>query len=285
MKRIILLTCGFVLIFSTAILADEKSFDIQGFTAIQFTTPGHLFLTQSNHTTISVSGPTKVIKDIVLKKQGDTLTIKKRWRLFGSHTEDWQRLKIMISLPTLSKVSTSSSGAVESLTPFTDVHHIALKTSSSGGLMMVVSADSIEAVSSSSGSIHINGQADQLQLNTSSDGDITFSGEVFSYLKAVSSSSGNITCEISPRTILARIVLKASSGGNIGISGQANHVEASASSSGNLLLKELICDSMKLRVSSSGMASVNVTGYLDAKTSSSGDVINHYTRWNIKKSV
>ena len=126
----------------------------------------------------------------------------------------------------------------------------------------------------SSGSIRLEGKVALLKLKTSSRGDIEFSGEITENLQAATSSFGKIRCESSPAFVVPESRLKISSFGDIILIGKGNRVEVKSSSAGNFMLGDFQCKAMKVDLTSSGNAYVDVTGYLEMKTSSTGRIVN-----------
>jgi putative autotransporter adhesin-like protein len=254
--------------------AEEKHYPFSGFTKINFSTPGNLHLSESDEYRIIVEGTEDQIEDIVIQKKGSVLEIEKRWSLFGIDSVSLDGIVLRISIPRLEAATASSSGSIHGQNRFTRANRLKLVTSSSGSLTLSAQAEEIQAVTSSTGSITLSGKAAKLTLEARSSGNIEFSGDISEKLKAETSSVGNIVCELTPHTVVPDSQLQIRSVGNISVTGKGTRVEANSSSAGDLLLKYFLCNDMKIDLTSSGSAYINVTGKLDMNSSSSGRIIN-----------
>ncbi len=276
MKKIIL--TGILLsmsLFCMTIFAEEKRYSFKDFSEIQYSIPGTMYLTQADQYQIVLKATKRQMGKIEIQKRGNSLIIDEKWSLFGSRLISLKGIEIHISVPVLNAVTASSSGSVHGLTTFTSAKKMQLRTSSSGDIALSAQADNVEAICTSSGSIRLSGKVASLKLKTSSRGDIDFSGKITEYLQATTSSFGEIRCESSPAFVVPESRLKTSSFGDITVIGKGNLVEAKSSSGGNLRLGDFQCKSMKVDLSSRGNAYINVTEYLEMKTTSKGKIVNH----------
>jgi Putative auto-transporter adhesin, head GIN domain len=254
--------------------AEEKSYSFKDFTEIEFSTAGSLYLTQSDQYRVVLEGAKEQIEDIVIQQNGNLLVIKQEWSLFGLGDVDLNGITVRIDVPKLEAITASNSGSIHGQTRFANLEGLKIVTSSSGDISLSAKAESVEVISSSSGSIRLDGTITSLSLETGSSGNIAFSGVITEKLSATTTSMGKIRCDLISNTIVPESRLKISSMGNIIVSGMGKHVEASSSSAGNFLLKDFQCEEMKIDLTSSGNAVVNVTGTLDMNTSSSGRIKN-----------
>ena len=265
----------YITIFCMTAFTAEKRYSVEGFSEIHYSIPGTLYLTQSNQFQIIVKGTREQIEDMVIEKNGNVLSIEQEWSLFGIGSASLEGVEVRIELPSLEAVTTSSSGSIQGLTTFSNSNTIKIAAGSSGNISLSVQADTIEANSSSSGSVQLKGNVAVLVLETTSSGEIGFSGEVTESLQASASSIGKITCELDTNTVVPESRLNIGSLGDITVTGKGDRVVAESSSGGDLLLKEFQCNDMKVNLSSAGSAFINVIGYLDMNTSSSGRIVNH----------
>ena len=273
MKIIISVILMYLWLLCVPSFAEEKSYSFKDFTEIEFSTAGSLYLTQSDQYRVVLEGTKEQIEDIVIQKNGTLLVIKQEWSLFGLGDVDLNGITVLVDVPRLEAITASSSGSIHGQTRFANLEGLTIATSSSGDISLSAEADRVEVISSSSGSIRLDGIVASLFLETASSGDIEFSGEITEKLNATNTSMGKIRCELDTDTVVPESRLKVRSMGNIIVSGQGKHIEASSSSAGKLLLKDFLCENMKLDLTSSGNAVVNVRGTLDMNTSSSGRVV------------
>ncbi len=274
MRIIISVVVMYLCLLCMPSFAEEKSYSFIDFTEIQFSTAGSLYLYQSDQYRIVLEGTREQIENVVIQQNGNLLIIKQEWSLFGLGDVDLNGIIVRVDVPRLEAITASSSGSIHGKTRFANLEGLKIVTSSSGDISLSAEVESVEAVSSSSGSIRLVGKVASLVLETSSSGNIAFSGEITKKLNATTTSMGTIRCDLISNTIVPESRLKISSMGDIIVSGVGKWVEASSSSAGKLLLGDFQCEEMKIDLTSSGNALINVTGKLDMNTSSSGRIKN-----------
>ena len=107
------------------------------------------------------------------------------------------------------------------------------------------------------------------ELVTNSSGDFIGKNTIsVDRLGLVTNSSGNISLDLQVEQLYSRIL----SSGDLYLSGVVNKHEASIYSSGNIHAFNLITDTTKIIINSSGDAEVYVSNILDVRINSSGDV-------------
>ncbi len=124
-------------------------------------------------------------------------------------------------------------------------------------------------------------EADRLTLATSSSGSVDVGRVLADEVTLRTSSSGAVSVdELEAETLEVEL----SSSGDVLASGRVGEQEVILSSSGSYRGGDMESADARVRVSSSGTATVWVTGSLDASTSSSGDVA-YYGSPNVRESA
>lgn len=190
--------------------------------------PGH------SSTTVTVSGPDKVISYVEVKKNGSTLNI----RLKDNRPKrlDLKGVTVNVNAPVVSSISASSAADIDIIGDYKANGPLKVKASSSGDVnFSTLSATALDIDVSSSGDVEIvTANTSIADLSASSSGDIEIKVMTCTELSTVASSSGDIEIEsLSGKKIGA----SASSGGDIEIkhlSGES--VNASASSGASITL-------------------------------------------------
>ena len=139
----------------------------------------------------------------------------------------------------------------------------AVKASSSADVKFVNTnkSSSLEVVVSSSGSVSGSFDCSDLLIEASSSGDF----------------AGTITA--------VTVDIKASSSGDVVLKGKAKNLIVKASSSSDCELKNLAVEKATIEASSSADVEVTVTASVDAKASSSADVVIYGNPVNVSKEV
>ncbi len=190
--------------------------------------PGH------NSTSVTVSGPDKVISYVEVKKNGSTLNI----RLKDNHPKrlDLKGVTVTVNAPVVSSISASSAADIDVIGDYKVNGTMKVAASSSGDVnFSTLSASALHIDASSSGDVEIiTVNSSNANLSASSSGDIEIKVMTCSELNTVASSSGDIEIgSLSGK----RIAASASSGGDIevkNLSGES--VNASASSGASIKL-------------------------------------------------
>lgn len=105
-------------------------------------------------------------------------------------------------------------------------------------------------------------------ISATSSGDVICDGLETEKLELNLSSSGNIEILLNVEMLEVGI----SSSGDLIVFGESKNQNVRLSSSGNYMAEELISSECTIKISSSGDATVNVSDYLDANLSSSGNL-------------
>lgn len=227
--------------------------------------PGH------NSTSVTVSGPDKVISYVEVKKNGSTLNI----RLKDNRPKrlDLKGVIVTVNAPAVSSISASSAADIDVIGSYSVKGPMNVKASSSGDVnFTTLSASALDIDVSSSGDVEIvTANTTIANLSASSSGDIDIKVMTCPELNTVASSSGDIEIEsLSGKKINAN----ASSAGGIEIkhlSGES--LEAGASSGASIKLTGKV---VRGQFSASSGATINKTGLQvndnSVSTSSGGTV-------------
>ncbi|MDM1345555.1 DUF2807 domain-containing protein [Myroides marinus] len=192
------------------------------------------------------------MKDVKTEVSGGQLRIyidqekKKNW---GFNSNDFGKVKVTVSNPTLEGVALSSS--------------------SKFNLLNKAKAKSFDVKVSSSA--RYNGelvQADNLSLEASSSASIDGKFEVMNNASLSASSSAKVEASLKAKSAS----LGVSSSARINVSGSATTADASASSSGSIKGSDFTVKTLDGKASSSGSMLFNVTDEVSGRASSSGKV-------------
>ncbi|MCG8572089.1 MAG: DUF2807 domain-containing protein [Spirochaetes bacterium] len=271
LKKYVIIFILLSLTFS-AVFAEKYDYAIKNFSEIRYSIAGDLYVTQGRQFKVTLEATPQQKKKIVIKRSGSVLEIRRVRSLFGINLTSFKGIVIRVELPVLQRVSTSSSGSVYGQSSFTKAKLFKMNTSSTGSISLEVKAEQIEGSCSSSGSINLMGETDELFLKTSSSGDINFKGKVRELLKTTISSTGKIYIELPRNHTVSEGNFKISSSGDLTVIGKGDQITANSSSSGDLLLDQFTCQSMQIKLSSSGNGRVHVSDKLNVQISGSGSV-------------
>ena len=139
-----------------------------------------------------------------------------------------------------------------------------------------------EIKASSSGVVKILNlnKSEYLNITVSSSGSVKGNFECEN-ASIAASSSGTFSAEL----VAKNTSMEASSSGTIALKGRATHLDCKASSSGDCNLKDFKVENAMVSGSSSAMIAVQVSKALNAKASSSADIIYYGNPANVTKDV
>lgn len=181
-----------------------------------------------------------------------------------------QKVKYYVTLNHINFLAASSAGDIHA--PNIKEDELVLKVSSAGDIdLKNVHADILDVSISSAGDVTLlDFVGREFDLNISSAGDFTADRVEADNVDMGLSSSGDARVDfLSCNNLEANV----SSAGDVRINdGRADEMDIGLSSSGDFKAGQVKSQKAKVRISSAGDASVYVSGYLDAKTSSSGSV-------------
>ncbi|WP_224998146.1 head GIN domain-containing protein [Cesiribacter sp. SM1] len=198
---------------------------LTGFTKLSIGVPAEVRLSK---------GPFKVqlegddLDEIETQVKGDQLVIKRKndkWSFFGNNFE---KVVIYISMPSLEAVALSGSGKLESKDQFS-ASHMKLNVSGSGRMHLPVAADKLDAHVSGSGDIETSGTASVLNAHISGSGKVMAEGLRASEVEVHISGSGN--CSVHADNKLDAHI---SGSGNVNYTGSPTSVNARTSGSGKI---------------------------------------------------
>ncbi|MBI9098199.1 MAG: DUF2807 domain-containing protein [Spirochaetaceae bacterium] len=225
----------------------SQEFNVSDFHSIKNSISADLEIYLGEQQRIEAFGKRSAIKRLKIYVQNGELIIRRKWSLLPMPLRD---IKIRIAMEgyDILSLGLSSSGNAEIIGQI-KAEKTEFKTSSSGSITAGGDVEYLSASISSSGNIDFTGVNRELDLRISSSGDMRISTQAIK-IKAVSSSSGNLMIE-----------------------GAAIEAEIKLSSNGDFLGKDFIVEEADVILSSSGNAELSILKELNAKLSSSGNLL------------
>jgi len=205
------------------VVTKERS--VGEFTGIKVSTGIDVYLTQGSNTSLSVEAAENLHEYIKTEVRDGILHVFKKVRFVDSKVH-----KAHVTMNQIESLGTSSAGDIFGENTI-KVGELKLSASSSGDIKVDVDADKIFVDCSSSGDIVLSGKADYLKASASSSGDLKAGELKVKEAKVRSSSSADITVNVS-ETLIA----SASSSGDIRYYGDPK-LEKHVSSSGSVKRK------------------------------------------------
>ncbi len=182
-----------------------KTLDLSSFTGIGLGIAANVILTQGSQQSVKVEGQANIIDNIKTRVSGEN------WHIgFEKNANNYKSVTIYITVPTLTEVSVSGSGRLESTNHFPNLDELDVNVSGSGRVQLDVGAAAISTNLSGSGKVKMAGSTDKHRITisgsggvqsydlTANDCKITISGSgkckvhVKDQLKATVSGSGDV---------------------------------------------------------------------------------------------
>lgn len=217
MKRLLLSVFFIISIMLVASAQKGRVYVVQNFIGISYSLPVNLQVSISDKYEVKASGPAEDIDNIVVEKNGNSITIKSKSNRhrFDSDT------RLYVSLPVLSKISMSGSGNIsvngvvksESLTvdlagsgdiqfQAMDINKASISVAGSGNVKLKDSSKATYGIYRVAGSGDISFtalQAKKVDVNIAGSGNVkAFASED---LNVKIAGSGNLTCTGSPKNV------------------------------------------------------------------------------------
>ena len=205
------------------VVTKERS--VGEFTGIKVSTGIDVYLTQGSNTSLSVEAAENLHEYIKTEVRDGILHVFKKVRFINSKVH-----KAYVTMSQIESLRTSSAGDIFGENTI-KAGELKLNASSSGDIKVDVNVDKIFVDCSSSGDIVLSGKADYLKASASSSGDLKAGELKVKEAKVRSSSSADITVNVS-ETLIA----SASSSGDIRYYGDPK-LEKHVSSSGSVKRK------------------------------------------------
>ncbi|MBS7255590.1 head GIN domain-containing protein [Flavobacterium branchiicola] len=183
-----------------------------------------LVIEQSDSTEIKVEADDNLQKEIITKVENGTLVISCKFNSYRNVTMK----KVTVKMPKIEKIEASSASSVHSKNVLTG-ENVQLEASSAASMDVNVESDNIALDSDSGSSINITGKALKVKTSVSSGGSIEATKLLANDIDADASSGGTVS--VHP---IVSLKAQASSGGNISYDITPKTIEKSQSSGGNI---------------------------------------------------
>lgn len=202
----------------------SQDLNIRGFTGVANSLHANITLTRGSDYQVTIEGQQNIIDIIKSNVAGGVLKFST-----DKSIRNAKRLQIHITMPTLTYVSVSGSGKLQTSSKFDNLGDLDVKVSGSGDIRLNVEASDVNGRVSGSGDLYIKGSADQFQIGISGSGDIDAEYLSVSDLDAKISGSGSAVVNVT-NSIDASI----SGSGTIRYRGNPDKVKSRVSGSGSV---------------------------------------------------
>jgi len=143
-----------------------ENYNLPFFSEIDLKIEAEVVLTQGETPSVTVEGEENILEVLNLDVRNRQWEIK-----FDQWVDDYETLRIFITVEDLRKVIITGSGDIRTESPFL-VDEMELRLNGSGDLFFQTEADKIDARITGSGSMDLQGQTDFLDVSVSGSGDL-----------------------------------------------------------------------------------------------------------------
>jgi len=188
--------------------ADEKTFDVSGFTGVDSSAGVNVDVSVGSDFSVRATSSEKGLERLSVEVKGDTLHIGRQWR------NNWGRspsVQVAVTMPKLESLEASSGSSIDA-----------------DGV--IASDFNIDA--SSGATIVVEGSCDDVEIDVSSGASIDAEDLKCSKVVADGSSGGSISAAAA-----TKLVAEASSGSSIRVYGSPEYVDIDKSSGGSVKIK------------------------------------------------
>lgn len=246
-----------------------RTINVSGFNEIKTGQSITVNYVEAPTTLVTVTAPEDAMDNISVRTVGDCLECS----IKGNCTfQRGQSVIVNVSAPGVSEFDASSSATINIASLRRYGMNIELDASSSATInAAAITCEQLSADASSSADININGaDVNTLEADASSSADISIKGMTCVNAEIEASSSADVEAALA---VSGKLEAEAKSSSTIKLSGTANWVDFSASSSGDIKAEELAAPSGNLKASSAGSIRSHVTN-ANVSKSSAGSVSN-----------
>jgi hypothetical protein len=145
----------------------KETLDVDDFNAVTLAFSGNVYLQQGNTQSVVVEAQKNIIENIETEVRNGHWKIK-----FDKSVRKHDRVKIFITVPTLTEANISGSGDIDSEGKFTGLGDFKSRISGSGDINMDIEAKDVTSTISGSGGIKLSGSADAIDIQISGSGDV-----------------------------------------------------------------------------------------------------------------
>ena len=200
----------------------NRQLKLDDFTGMHLSISGTVYLEQGPQR-VEISAQENILNNITTTVDGGIWKIK-----MSEPARNYKDVTIRISIPELSHASVNGSGDIIGESSFNNLNDLAVKISGSGGIVLDVDAQAIDAGISGSGDIALGGTANSLEMGISGSGDIEAFDLAVNDCEIRVSGSGN--CEVNVKDNLD---VKVSGSGDVYYKGRPA-IKSRVSGSGEL---------------------------------------------------
>ena len=145
----------------------EKTLKLDAFEGITLAFSGDVYIQQGSTQSVKVEGQQNIIDNIL------TEVSDKHWKIkFDRPVKKHEKVKVYITIPTLTEASLSGSGNIYGKGKFSNLKDVNISLSGSGNIDMEVDANTIESRLSGSGNIVLAGAAEGFSIRISGSGNV-----------------------------------------------------------------------------------------------------------------
>lgn len=244
-----------------------KTLQFKGINAVELATIGDMYIEFGNKEELTIKAEDNIIDYFEIEMIGETLRIDLKEKISLRPSKP---IKYYLTVKSLESLATTSAGDI--IAPDFDGDKLKVKVSSAGDIELGnLNINDLEITMSSAGDVTFKTfNGDQIDVSISSAGDLHADKIIAEEAEIVLRSAGDARINY---LAVKSLDVSISSAGDVRIDdGEVAKLEVRQSSSGDFRAENVICQNAKVRTSSSGDASLQVSLYLDAKTSSSGSI-------------
>ncbi|HFA50013.1 MAG TPA: DUF2807 domain-containing protein [Bacteroidetes bacterium] len=167
-----------------------RTLDLSSFDALSLGIDAELYLSQGIQS-VKIEGQQNIL-DLINTDVKDN-----KWKIrFSENVRNYEKIKIWVSIPHLTKAGVSGSGDIVGQTPFKNLDDLKLAVSGSGDIELDADSRSLEGAVSGSGRIHVDGNTGDCEFRISGSGDIDAYGLVSENCKVKISGSGDASVNV-----------------------------------------------------------------------------------------
>jgi len=245
----------------------KKSIDIKNVEGVNLATIGDMYIEYGDREELVIEAEDNYINYFEIEIRNNILRVSMESDISINTTK---KVKYYLTLKKIEYLATTSAGDIHAPDIFGT--KLKVKVSSAGDMnLQDIDVDDLNIDISSAGDVVLGAyKGENLNVDISSAGDLSAERIDVSTAELDLSSAGDVRIDVLTCDYLEAGI---SSAGDMRIKeGNADEMDVRLSSSGDFHAQGLHSKSAKVRNSSVGDASVNVSEYLDAKTSSSGSI-------------
>lgn len=196
----LIIATGFLFFTAISFAQNKEERNVDSFTKIGMSVPGHLYLTQGSPQKVVVEASEDILEILKTEVKESSLRIKfETWKPGKT-----KPVNIWITVPEIEGLSVAGSGNIVSESSVTS-DEIELEISGSGQIKLEeLKTGEVEAAVSGSGDIYLTGTADEMDIKISGSGNVF--GEKFSVDECGIKISGSGSCKVDATEELEAVI-------------------------------------------------------------------------------